>query len=84
LPANVVRLLSRQAPRATIKRRRVEISAFERERVVVRPAPMPCPVCRCAGEWLTVAQAAALVQVKTRSIRRWLVEGKAHDLRPAG
>jgi excisionase family DNA binding protein len=45
---------------------------------------MPCPVCRCAGEWLTVAQAAALVQVKTRSIRRWLVEGKAHGLRTAG
>src|SRR5690242_4354511 len=69
---------------ALIKRRRIEILAFERERVVARPALMVCPVCHQQSEFLTPRQAAALAQVKPPSIRRWLRQGKAHGLRTAG
>ena len=67
-----------------IKRRKIEIIAFERERVIVRVTPLLCPMCQRASEWLTVAQAATLAQVKTRSIRRWLAQGKAHSVSTAG
>jgi hypothetical protein len=37
-----------------------------------------CPVCRVQSELLTLAQAAALAQVETQVIHRWLADGKTH------
>ena len=68
----------------TIKKRRVEIIAFERERVVVRAALMSCPVCLSDSEMLTAEQAAVLIQVEAESIRTWLAEGKAHGVETTG
>jgi hypothetical protein len=65
-------------------RRRIEIVAFERERVVRRPTGTDCPVCGLRSEMLTARQAAALAQVRARSVRRWLSAGKAHGVRTAG
>jgi hypothetical protein len=64
----------------TIKRR-IEITAFERVRIINRPVAVLCPICQLDSEWLTTAQAGALVQVKRQSIYRWLAEGKAHGVR---
>jgi hypothetical protein len=66
--------------------RRIEIVAFERERVVRVPeaAGLLCPECFSRTEMLTTHQAAALMQVGTASVRRWLAGGKAHGLRTPG
>ncbi len=69
---------------AMIKRRRIEIAAFERERITVLSAQMLCPVCQLRGEFLTPGQACALAQVKAQTIYRWLASGKAHGVRTAG
>ena len=65
-------------------RRRIEIVAFERERVVGRPPQGLCPVCLSPGALLTTAQAAALLQVSEQSIRRWLAKGRAHGGKTPG
>jgi len=65
-------------------KRRVEIIAFEHHRVVMRSAVMTCPVCRINTELLTTRQAGTLFQVKPTSIRRWIVQGKAHGIRTPG
>jgi hypothetical protein len=67
-----------------IKRRRIEIVAFEHERITVSPTQMLCPVCQLPGEFLTQGQACRLAQVKPQSIYRWLASGKVHGLRTAG
>ncbi|MFL6213879.1 MAG: hypothetical protein ACJ74J_08280 [Blastocatellia bacterium] len=67
-----------------MKRRRVEIIAFERERIVSRPLTMLCPVCNLNSELLTTRQAGAIAQVKSQSIYRWLALGKAHGVRTSG
>jgi excisionase family DNA binding protein len=66
-------------------KRRIEILAFERERIVQYSAAtrLPCPICS-HSDWLTTAQAAALARVKTQSIYRWLAAGKAHGVRTPG
>ncbi len=69
---------------ALIKRRRIEIVAFEREHITIRPVQMLCPVCQLYSEFLTPRQACALAQVKPQSIYRWLASGKAHGLKTAG
>jgi hypothetical protein len=68
----------------TIKRRRVEITIFERERVVRQPATVRCPMCRLDSELLTPEQAGDLARVEVQSIYRWLAEGKAHGLKTQG
>jgi hypothetical protein len=70
--------------RLTMIKRRVEIIAFERQRMVIRPALMNCPVCRINTELLTTRQAGALAQVKAQSIRRWIASGKAHGVKTPG
>jgi hypothetical protein len=65
-------------------KRRIEIIAFERERVTIRPASLTCPVCLVNTEVLTTRQAGTILQVKANSIRRWLVQGKAHGFRTPG
>lgn len=69
---------------AVIKRRRIEVLAFETERAVAQPTLMVCPVCHRHGEFLTPRQAGAIAQVKPQSIRRWLHQGKAHGIQTAG
>jgi len=64
--------------------KRVTIVTFERERFVRRVQSDHCPVCRCATEWLTASQAAALVQVRRDSVYRWLAEGRVHGVRTVG
>jgi hypothetical protein len=65
-------------------KRRVEIIAFERQRIVVRPWPMTCPVCQINTELLTTRQAGMIFQVNATSIRRWLAQGRAHGIRTPG
>jgi excisionase family DNA binding protein len=65
-------------------KRRIEIQAFERERIIRRTVAMQCPVCEHESEMLTAKQAAVLLQVSTKSIYRWLAEGKAHGVRTPG
>lgn len=69
---------------ATIKRRRIEIVAFERERIIAAPMQMACPVCHAPSEFLPARLASRLAQVKPQSLYRWLAQGKAHGLRTAG
>jgi excisionase family DNA binding protein len=67
-----------------ISKRRIEVIAFERERIVRRPVLNVCPVCERDSELLTTKQAARFVQVRTESIYRWLARGKAHGVRTPG
>jgi excisionase family DNA binding protein len=69
---------------AFIKRRRVELVAFERERITVSPTQMLCPVCQSSSEFLTTGQACRLAQVRTQTIYRWLASGKAHGIKTVG
>ena len=69
---------------ATIKKRKIEIIVFERERIVLRASPVRCPVCMNDSEMLTSEQAAALVHVEVQTIGEWLAEGKAHAIHTAG
>jgi hypothetical protein len=59
-------------------RRRIEITAFERERIVSHGILTHCPICRAHSELLTPAQAAALAQTDVQSIRGWLAGGRMH------
>jgi hypothetical protein len=68
----------------TTMKRRVEIIAFERQRIVMRPAAATCPVCQLNTELLTTRQAGSLFQVKPPSIRRWLAQGSVHGIRTPG
>jgi len=65
-------------------RRRIEVVAFRRRRVVVRAASADCHVCLGPAEMLTTRQAASLAQVDARSVRRWLAAGQAHGVRTPG
>lgn len=65
-------------------KRKIEIIAFERERVVRKPVNVVCPVCGKQTELLTTKQAAVLIQVKPQSVCRWLKKGKVHGTRTPG
>jgi hypothetical protein len=65
-------------------KRRIEVVAFERQRIVRRPLQMLCPLCHTNSEFLTVRQAGTLAQVTPKSIYRWLASGRAHGLKTAG
>lgn len=67
-----------------LNRQKFEVVAFERERIVRRPVAALCPVCGEAGELLTTRQAAALLQVRAASVRRWLTQGQAHGVKTPG
>lgn len=69
---------------ATTKRRRIEIIAFERERIIAAPMQMPCTACHAPSEFLPTRLACRLAQVKPQSLYRWLQHGKAHGVRTAG
>jgi len=65
----------------TIKRRRVEITIFEEERVVRHSATTHCRVCQLNSEMLTPEQAGDLARVQVDSIHEWLAQGKAHGMK---
>ena len=65
-------------------RRRIEIIAFERERIIQQSVTTECPICLCTTELLTPSQAAALIQVDENSIERWLADGDSHGVTTPG
>ena len=65
----------------TTKRRRVEITFFEQERIVQRLTTAHCHVCRLNSEMLTLEQAGDLAQVHVQKIYEWLAQGKAHGMK---
>jgi excisionase family DNA binding protein len=65
-------------------RRRIQIQAFERTRLIRHTAVVGCPFCFSTEGLLTSAQAARLLQVGEPSIRRWLAQGKAHGFKTPG
>lgn len=69
---------------AMMTKRRIEVVAFERERIVRRVVPIYCTVCQLNTELLTTRQAGMFVQVKPQSIYRWLAQGKAHGVKTPG
>ena len=68
----------------TIKKRRIEIIAFEQERIVLRPVMTQCTVCQLSSEMLTPEQAGDMAQVQVQSIYLWLAQGKAHGMKTVG
>jgi len=64
--------------------RRIEIIAFEHERIVRRVAPGRCPRCGHDGELLSASQAAAMAEVELRAIHQWLAEGAIHGVTMPG
>jgi len=65
----------------TTKRRRVEITFFEQERIVQRVTTAHCSVCRLNSEMLTPEEAGTLARVQVQSIYQWLAQGKAHSVK---
>ena len=65
----------------TTKRRRVEITFFEQERIVQRVTTAHCSVCRLNSEMLTPEQAGDLAQVQIAEIYEWLAQGRAHGMK---
>ena len=65
----------------TTKRRRVEITFFEQERIVQRLTTAHCHVCRLNSEMLTPEQAGDLAQVQVQRIYEWLAQGRAHGMK---
>jgi hypothetical protein len=59
-------------------RRRIEIVAFEHERIIQQSILTSCPICLCQTELLTLDQAAAMVQVAAHDVQRWVREQKTH------
>ena len=58
--------------------RRIEIIAFETERLIQQSVTTECPVCLSTTQFLTPSQAAFLAQVEPECIARWFAEGKTH------
>lgn len=65
-------------------RRRIQIVAFERTRVIERAVGVICPICFSKEGLVTSSQAAALVQVSEPSIRRWVAQGQTHGFKTPG
>jgi hypothetical protein len=59
-------------------RRRIEIVAFERERIIQRSVLTNCPVCLSQTELLTPSQAAAMAQVAAQDIDQWITQLRTH------
>jgi hypothetical protein len=63
------------------KKRRVEITLFEQERIVRQSVTAHCPVCRGQSEILTPQEAGDLARVGLERIYQWLAQGRAHVVR---
>jgi hypothetical protein len=62
----------------TTKKRRIEITLFEQERIVRRTITAHCSVCRISSEILTPQEAGELARVGPEKIYQWLAQGRAH------
>jgi hypothetical protein len=62
----------------TTKKRRIEITLFEHERIVRSSVTAHCPVCRMSSEILTPQEAGELARVSPERIYQWLAQGRAH------
>jgi hypothetical protein len=67
---------------ATTKKRRVEITFFEQERIVRQSVTAHCPFCRMSSEMLTPQEAGDLVGLER--IDQWLAQRRAHVVRTSG
>jgi hypothetical protein len=66
-------------------KRKIEIIAFEHERIIRRTGPAAaCPICGSTADLLTTAQAGMIAKVNMISIRRWLDAGLAHGVKTVG
>ena len=65
----------------TTKRRRVEITFFEQERIVQRSVTAHCPVCRVRSDMLTPEEAGDFAGVDVQNIYQRLAQGKAHSVK---
>lgn len=65
-------------------KRKIEIIAIERTRIIGGNGQTYCPLCREFAEFLTTVQAAEIARVKTESVRRWVSSGKAHGIKTVG
>ena len=65
----------------TTKKRRVEITFFEQERIVRQSVRAQCPICRISSEILTPQEAGDLARVDLQRIFQWLAQGRAHVVR---
>jgi len=61
-------------------KRRIEVTAFESERLSISRRTVTCPACHTETEFLTALQAAAMIQVPAEDVRRWVADGKAHGV----
>ena len=43
-----------------------------------------CPTCACENEFVAPEEAAAMASVTSRTIYRWLEDGKLHFVEPPG
>lgn len=65
-------------------RRKIQIVAIERTRIIERAENVICPVCFSNEGLVTSGQAATLFQVGAPSIRRWVAQGQAHGFKTPG
>jgi hypothetical protein len=65
----------------TTKKRRVEITFFEHERIVRQSIVAHCAVCHMCSEILTPQEAGELARVDLQRIGQWLAQGRAHLVR---
>ena len=65
-------------------KRKIEIVAVEQIRIIGGNGQTFCPVCQKFAEFLIIAQAAEAARVKTESVRRCLIKGKAHGTKTVG
>jgi hypothetical protein len=65
-------------------KRKIEMVAVERIRIRGTRGQIFCPVCQKFADFLTTAQAAEVAGVRAQSVRRWLVNGKAHGIKTVG
>jgi len=65
----------------TTKKKRVEITFFEHERIVRQSVTAHCSVCRMSSEILTPQEAGDLAGVDVQKIYLWLAQGRAHLVR---
>ena len=68
----------------SLMRRRIQIQAFERTRLIRHLPSESCPFCFSTEGLLTFGQAARLIQVGESCIRLWLAEGKVHGFKTPG
>jgi len=69
----------------TIKKRRVEITIFEQERIVRETYAAHCDICHLPSEMLTPEQAGEIAQVHIENIYHWLAQGNVHGMKtPSG